>query len=200
MWPWRRVHLGQRLERGHPLLLGLADADQDAARERDPQLTRRLDRREPLRAGAWSASRRAPCPSGARTPTRASGPSTRSPRAAAPGPRGSSTPRLECGSSPRSSARSQAHTTYEVKSSWPYSRSRCGDLGVDLRHLARQDQQLLAAAPGRVVEHAAPPRPARAGAAVRRERAVLAVAAAGARQRQRVVAREGDAPHGQHEV
>ena len=38
------VHRGERLERFHALLLGLADADEDAARERDPQLARRADR------------------------------------------------------------------------------------------------------------------------------------------------------------
>ena len=39
----------QRLERSDPLLLRLADADQDSARERDPKLAGRLDRPQPLR-------------------------------------------------------------------------------------------------------------------------------------------------------
>ena len=82
-----RMDLGQRFERGDPLLLGLADADQDPAGERDPQLAGGLDRRQPRLPGAWSASRRGPSPSAARRPTRASGPARRSPRAAGPGPR-----------------------------------------------------------------------------------------------------------------
>ena len=45
--PVPRVHRGERLERGDALLLGLADADEDPARERDPQLAGGLDRRQP---------------------------------------------------------------------------------------------------------------------------------------------------------
>ncbi|HEX7291167.1 MAG TPA: 7,8-didemethyl-8-hydroxy-5-deazariboflavin synthase subunit CofG, partial [Conexibacter sp.] len=44
-----RVHRGERLERGHALLRGLADADEDAAGEGDAQLARRLDELEPDR-------------------------------------------------------------------------------------------------------------------------------------------------------
>ena len=40
---------GERLERRHALVLGLADADEDAARERDPQLARGADRGQPQR-------------------------------------------------------------------------------------------------------------------------------------------------------
>jgi hypothetical protein len=40
------VHRGERLERGDPVLLGLADADEDARRERDPQLARSPDGRQ----------------------------------------------------------------------------------------------------------------------------------------------------------
>ena len=47
--PVALVDRGQRLERGDPLLLGLADADEDAARERDPELAGSLDRPQPLR-------------------------------------------------------------------------------------------------------------------------------------------------------
>src|SRR5690606_16872080 len=43
------VDLPQRLERLHALLRRLADADQDAAGERDPQLTGGADRLQPLR-------------------------------------------------------------------------------------------------------------------------------------------------------
>ena len=43
------VDLGERLERGDPLLLGLADPDQDPARERESELARELDRLQPAR-------------------------------------------------------------------------------------------------------------------------------------------------------
>ena len=49
MTSWRCVEAGERLERRHPVLLGLADADEDPARERDPQLAGGADRREPQR-------------------------------------------------------------------------------------------------------------------------------------------------------
>ena len=68
------------------------------------------------------------------------------------------------------------------------------DVGVDLRALAGQDEQLLDVAPRGAVEQRqhllgrVQVRP------VRRERAVLAVAAARPRQRERQVAAEGDAP------
>jgi hypothetical protein len=43
------VHVGERLQRGHPLLLGFPDPDEDSAGERDPQLPGRADRRESAR-------------------------------------------------------------------------------------------------------------------------------------------------------
>ena len=42
------IEARERLERRHPVLLGLADADQDPARERDPQLLRGADRGQAL--------------------------------------------------------------------------------------------------------------------------------------------------------
>ena len=56
------VEARQRLERRHAVVLGLADADEDPARERDPQLLRRRDRREPRGSGClvgdpWWATR-----------------------------------------------------------------------------------------------------------------------------------------------
>ena len=104
-----------------------------------------------------------------------------------------STPRFVCGSSPRSSARSHTHTTYEVKSACPYSSRRRATSGVDLRLLAGQHQQLLdvVARDGAIEQ-----RQHLVGRVqmrlVRRERAVLAVAAARPRQRQREVAAERD--------
>ena len=41
------LQLGERLQRGDPLLLGLADPDQDPARERDPQLAGSVDHLQP---------------------------------------------------------------------------------------------------------------------------------------------------------
>ncbi len=73
-----------------------------------------------------------------------------------------------------------------------------GDLGVDLGPLAGEDEQLLGVAPHRLLEPLldlvgrVEVRP------VGRERAVLAVALAGARERERVVAREGDPAHRRH--
>ena len=105
------------------------------------------------------------------------------------------TPMFVCGSMPRSIARSQVQTTYEVKSSWPYSRQPAGDLGVDLGLLAGEDEQLLGPAPRRVVEQLLDLVGRIQMGPVRRERAVLAVALARPRQRDREVAREGDPPH-----
>ena len=45
----RWLEAGERLERRHPVLLGLADADQDAARERDPELLGVAQRLQPQR-------------------------------------------------------------------------------------------------------------------------------------------------------
>jgi hypothetical protein len=68
-------------------------------------------------------------------------------------------------------------------------------LGVDLGRLAGEDQQLLRVAPHGLLEPFLDlVRRVEVGA-MGGEGAVLAVAAARARQRQRVVAREGDAPH-----
>ena len=104
------VDLGERLERGDPLLLGLPDPDQDPARERDP---------EPPAASIVS-SRRAGCfvgePAWTVSISRSEIDSSISPwdavtsrsRARSVALR---TPRFVWGSSPRSSARSQAHTT-----------------------------------------------------------------------------------------
>ena len=114
--------------------------------------------------GAWSASPRARSASAARRPTRASAPARPSPRAAAPDPRARARRGSCAASRPRSSARSHVQTTYAVKSSCPYSRSRVAHLGVDLGVLAGQHQQLLDLPPApRRRGSRAPPR-ARTGA------------------------------------
>ena len=106
------VDLGQRLERGDPLLLGLADPDEDPARERDPQLAGRLDRLAAARAGclvgepAWTVSISRSEIDSSISPCEAV-----TSRSRAEVRRGSATPRFVCGSSPRSSARSHAQTT-----------------------------------------------------------------------------------------
>ena len=193
-----RVHGGERLERGDALVLGLADADQDAARERDPQLARRLDRRQPRGPGAWSASRRARSPSGARRPTPASGPSRRSPRAGARGRRGQ-------------------HAEVRVRQQPALERPLAGPdhIGGEVlvpvlaqprarpRRSPRASRRSARAAPcsrgGRRRRAAARPRRARAGAPDASRTRSTCSSTARARERQRVVAREGDASHGRRE-
>ena len=100
------VDLGERLQRGDPLLLGLADPDQDPARERDPELARPPRSSRAAAPGAWSASRRGRSPSAALRSTRASAPATRSPRAAGPG-RARSGRRGSCAAAARARARAR---------------------------------------------------------------------------------------------
>ena len=110
-------------------------------------------------------------------------------------PRACSTPMFVCGQHPaleRPLAR-PGHVRHEVRV--PVLGEPRRHLGVHLGLLAGEHEQLLHAAPGRVVEQPldlvgrVQVRP------VRRERAVLAVAPARPRQRQREVAREGDPAH-----
>ena len=177
-----RRALGQRLQRGDALLGGLADAT-----------------RMPLVNGICSSPaarivsrRRAGCLVGEPACTvcikRSDTDSSISPCEAVTSrrrPRSSreSTPRFVCGSSPRSSARSQVHTTYAVKSSCPYSLRRSRTCWVDLGVLAGEDQQLLDLPLGRTVEDLRDLLRRVQVCLVGRERAVLAVALARARQR-----------------
>ena len=102
-------------------------------------------------------------------------------------------PRFVCGSSPRSSARSHTHTTYEVKSSCPYSARAPRHPRVHLGLLAGEHQQLLhVMARHRPIEQLQDLLGRVQMRLVRRERAVLAVAAACPRQRQREVPAERD--------
>jgi hypothetical protein len=96
-------------QRRHALLLGLADADQDPARERDPQLAGRADRFQPFGGMLGRRALVGDEPSGTTDSSIRPCDAVTSRRR----PRSSrlSTPRFVCGSSPRSSARSQTHTT-----------------------------------------------------------------------------------------
>ena len=187
----------QRFQRCDPLLLGLADADQDPARERDPQLAGGFDRRQPPgrvlgRRAAWTVSI-----------SRSETDSSISPCEAV---------------TSRSRARSSRVEDAEVRVGQDAALQRPlagpddvggevlvaplgepgGDLGVDLGALAGEDEQLLGVAALRLVElrldllGRVDVRP------MGREGAVLAVALAGAREGERVVAREGDPPHAAH--
>ena len=104
------VDLGQRGQRGHALLLGLADPDQDPAGERDPQLAGGGDR---LQAPRWVLGRRTGVDGlhqvfGHRLEHQALG---RGHLAQAASCSRAITPRLVWGSMPRSSARSHTQTT-----------------------------------------------------------------------------------------
>ena len=102
-------------------VLGLADPDQDSARERDPQLSRRLDRLAAGAPDAWSASRRGRFPSAVRRSTPASAPATRSPRAAGRGRRGRGRQGWCAGGAP---ARARARTPRRRRRRSPRARRR----------------------------------------------------------------------------
>ncbi len=189
--PVAGVQLGDRGERVHPLLLGLADADEDAARERDLQLAGGGDR---LQAPRRVLGRRAGV-DGLHQPLgdRLEHQPLRGGHLAQPG---------------EVLARQHAEVGVRQDAALERPFARPDDVGgevlvpvrgeplanrrIDLRALAGQHQQLLDAPPRRAVEQ---PDHLLGRVQVRlvgRERAVLAVAAAGPRQRQRQVAREGD--------
>ncbi len=187
------VHRRQRLQRGDALLLALADPDQDPRGERDPQLAGRADR---LQAPGRVLRRRARV-HGVHQPLgdRLQHQSLRGGHLAQPR---------------QVLAREDAEVG--VRQDPPLQRplARPDDVGgevgvpvlpqparhlrVDLGPLAGQHQQLLDPAPRGAVddrEHLLGRVQVRR---VRRERAVLAVAPARARERQRQVARVGDPP------
>ncbi len=189
------VHRGERLERLHALRLGLADADENAAREGDPQLAGRADRLHAPRRmlGGRTGMHRLHQSLGDRLEHQS----------------------LRSGdlSQPRQIL-AWEHTEIGVRQQAPLERPLAGPdhvggevlvavlgqlgghLGVDLWLLARQHQQLLDLALGRPVEDLDHLLGRVQMGLVRGEGAVLAVAPAGPRQRQRQVAREGDAaPH-----
>ena len=188
------MQLRQRFERGDPLLLGLPDADQDAAGEGDLQLAGGLDRRQPL---GGVLGRRAGV-DGLHQPL---------------GDRLQHQP-LRSGdlAQPRQ-VLAVEHADVRVGQDAALQRPLAGpdDVGgevlvaplrktgshlrVHLGPLAGEDQELLGIAPQRLVQ---PPFDLLGRVdvgAVRGERAVLAVALAGAREGERVVPREGDPAH-----
>ncbi len=192
------VQLGDRLKRRDPLGLGLADPDEDARGERDPQLAGRGDRlqaqprmlarragvhgrhqalgdrleHQPLRGGHLAQSREVLAREHAEVGVRQK---TALQRALA---------------HPRDIGREVAV---------PVGAQPARDLGVDLGALAGEHEQLLDVAPRRAVEDLEHLLGAVQVRLVRGERAVLAIAAARARQRQRQVAAERDPAAHVHE-
>ena len=185
------MHRRQRFQRFDALLLGLADAHEDAARERDPQLARSRDRLQPpcRMLGRRAGVHRLHQPLGDRLehqPLR--GGDLAQPR--------------QVLTREHAEVRVRQQTALERAFTRPYDiRSEVlvavlaqprGNLGVDLGLLAGEYQQLLDLALGRPVEDLQDLLGRIQVRLVRGERAVLAVAATRARQRQRQVAREGD--------
>ncbi len=177
-----------------PLLLGLADPDQDPAREGDLQLAGGLDRRQAQRrvlgrrAGVDSLHQ----PLGDRLQHQPLG----GRHLAQPG-QVVAVEDTEVGVRQHPPLEGPLAGPDDVGGEVlvaPLGQAR-GDLGVDLGPLAGEDQQLLGVALQRLVEAAfdligrVDVRP------MSRERAVLAVALAGAGEGERVVAGEGDPSH-----
>ena len=197
MWPWRSLEVGQRLERGDAFLLGLADPDEDPARERDPQLTGRLDRLEPARR----VLRRRSGVDGLHQPLAdrlehqpLRGGHLAQPRVVVAS--GDADVRVRQQPPLERPLAGPADVGGEVLVAPPAQ--PLGDERVDLGLLAGEDEQLLDVALRRRVEaldHLLGRMNVRL---VGRERAVLAVAAAGSRQRERQVPGEGDATHARH--
>ena len=185
------VHRGERLERRDALVLGLADADEDPARERDLQLAGGADR---LQAARRVLGRRALVGDEVgvdrleHQPLR--GGDLAQPREvlARRARRGS------CAAAARARARARRPRRRRRRSPRGRARRAAPDARVDLgRSPVRTSSSLtwrLAAPSSSAVTSSGA---CRCGL-VRRERAVLAVAAARPRQRERQVAREGDAP------
>ena len=184
------VEAGERLQRGHPVRLGLADADQDPAGERDPQLLGGGDRGQPL---LGVLGRRALVGDEVRV-DRLEHQALRGGDRAQPG---------EVVAAEDAEVRVRQHAALERPLARPddvggevLEAERVqplADAGVVVGRLAGEHEQLLDATAGGAVDQ-----PLDLGGLlqvrlVRRERAVLAVAAARARQRQRQVAGERDA-------
>ncbi len=193
--PVPRMRRRQCLERRDPLVLRLADPDQDSGREGDSKLAGRVDRRHPhggvlrrrarvdgfhqtlrdrlqhqaLRRRHLAQPRQIVAVQGAQVRVRQQAALERS--LAGPG-----------------------HVRDEVVV--PVGAEALADAGVHLRPLAREDEELLRVAPQRLVETLLDLSRRVEVCLPSRERAVLAYAPTRPRQRKRVVARERDAPHG----
>ncbi len=185
------VRGGERLDRFDPLLLGLADPDEDPARERDLQLAGRLDR---LQAPGGMLRRRAGV-DGLHQPLRD--------RLQHQPLRGRHlTQAREILAREHTQVRVRQQATLQRSFASPYDvrgevlvpvlAQPHAHLGVDLGMLAGEHEQLLDLTLGGTVEYFGDLIGGVQMRLVRRESAVLAVAAASPRQRQRQVAREGD--------
>ena len=186
------VDLRERIESGHALLGRLSDADQDAARERDAQLAGRPDRVEPR----GRVLRRRSLVDDEVGVDRLQHQPLR---------RGHLTQARQLLARAHADVRVREHAALERALAGP---GHVGDevvvavlgqarrhLGVDLGLLAGQHEQLLGAAPRGVVEQPLDLVRRVQVRAVCGERAVLAVALARPRQRQREVARKRDPSH-----
>ena len=179
---------GERLQRRHPVLLGLADADEDPARERDLQLAGGLDRGQAdvrvlggrALVGDQVRVRRLEHQALARRDGAQAG---------------------EIGGVERPEVGVRQDAAFERLLARPHD---VGDevfeaervqLWLDVRLLAGQHEQFLDPAPRGVVDQALDLLRLVQVGLVRRERAVLAVGAARPRERERDVARKSDPAH-----
>ena len=179
---------GERLQRRHPVFLGLPDADQDPARERDLQVAGGPDR---LQSDLRVLGRRALVGDEVRVRGLEHQALGRGHRAQ-PG---------EVGRGQHAEVRVRQQPAVERFLAGPRHvgdevlEPECFQAVLHRRRLAGEHEQLLdAAARGAVDQPLDLLRLMQVGL-VRRERAVLAMAAARARQRERDVAREGDPAH-----
>jgi hypothetical protein len=180
-----RMHRGERLQSGDPLLRRLADPHEDPARERDPQLAGRPDRVEPARR---VLRRRALMRDQVGVHRFEHQPLRRrdlaQPRKVLArrdaDVRVRQHPAVECALARPGDVRGEVGVAIGIKPA--------RHLVVHLRLLAGQHEQLLHVAAGGVVQHPLDVVRRVQVRPVRRERAVLAVALARPRQRQREVA------------
>ena len=185
--------LGEGLERGDPVVRRLADPDQDPARERDPQLAGGPDRLQPT---VRVLGRRALMDDEVRVGRLEHQP-LRGGHLAQPG---------EVIAREHAEVGVREHPALERPLAGPdhvgdeivvaVLGQAARDLRVDLGQLAGEHQQLLGVSPHRLLETVLDLLGRVEVRPMGRERAVLAVAPARARQREGVVAGEGDPAHG----
>ena len=187
------MHGGDRLEGADPLLRRLADADQDPGGERDSQLPGEPHRLQPLRR---MLGRRALVDHEVGVDRLQHQPlgGGHLPQPAEVLAREDAEVRVRQQATLQALLAGPDDVRGEVLVA-PLPQPR-GDLGVDLGTLPGEYQQLLRVAPHRLLQTALDLIRVVDVRAVRREGAVLAVALARPRQRERVVAREGHPAHG----